>query len=190
MPKIYTALLALILLVPFNSRAAEPREEIIPLGTDEGAPVAKRLSSGAGPRVELLGQLRLSNRMGLTKVDIASCNRNGRRLTGLRLRILNSPATIEQVTVRFGNQESKLYSLSRSYLPNSDTGWIGFSGAGGLNPCVVALVIAGQNANLTPDSAVVQVFGLNAPAASPRINAKRNPRSPTNLSPNRMAANQ
>jgi hypothetical protein len=184
--------LTLLCLALLGSLPAVPafaaKEEIIPLGTDDRAPVTRPADRSAAPRVELFGQVRLGNRPGAAPSAVKSCGRVGERVAGLRLRVLNSPATLSSAEVHFGNGTTRVLPLRRQMAPNSDTGWILFGKAGGRNPCVKAIVIQGQNGNLTPDSAVIQIFGLvtealpRLPSDARRGILKTNPKARLTLS--------
>jgi len=169
-----------------SARAAEPGEEIIPLGTNDRA-AASRSEASAGPRAELLAQVRLGNRPSLSVAAVRTCGRRGERVKALRFRVLISPARLEAAELSFGNGRRVRMPLAQDLAPNSDSGWLRLPEGGGRNPCLRGIELSGQNGNLTPDNAVVQIFGLVAdalppPAREARRGSKPAPRSRLTLS--------
>lgn len=170
--KTYFVGLSLLTNLVAGEAFAATREEMIPLGTDARAEAEPSPARGPTPRVELFAQARLGNRDESAARPVRSCGAR-ERVAALRFRALVTAAYLRRAEVIFGNgARQRLIPLGRTIAANSDTGWIPLSRAGGRNPCVRAVKIRGQNGYLTPDSSVVQIFGLIA-EARPKEEARR-----------------
>lgn len=149
-------LAALISILSLTAHAASPREEIIPPGTDERAGSSANFDRSAAPRAELLGQVRLGNRPHRLALANGICGRRGEQVEAIRLRVLGNAALLGEVTVGNGEGAHRTLKIRRHFLPNSESPWL-FLPA---QACLKSLSVVGQNAYLSPQAAVVQVFAL------------------------------
>lgn len=171
------ALVALLSLLPFSALAYAPREEIIPLGTDLRASAGSTLDRSAAPRAELVGQVRLGNRAHRVGLRSAICARRGERVEALRLRVLGNAALLAELSFDQADGSPRGVKLRRQFQPNSETGWIFLPP----QSCLKHVTLVGQNAHLSPNSAVVQVFALVGEARQPPKEARPKRTAPARL---------
>lgn len=162
------ALAALLSLLALPSFAGIPREEIIPLGTDMRAARGDTVDRSAAPRAELVGQVRLGNRAHRVGLSSAICGRRGERVEALRLRVLGNAALLGELSFHQADGSARSVRLRRQFQPNSETGWLFLPP----QSCLKRVSLVGQNAYLSPESAVVQVFALVGESRRPPKEAR------------------